>query len=66
MSAFLKIMLQFVLTASDPHSTCELSHRDPGMPGTYYLYCSQTQADGIELVSVGRFVPDAPTVKAGK
>lgn len=59
MSAFLKIVLQFALAATDPHQSCELAHRDPGIAATYYLYCSQTLADGTEVVSVGKFVPDS-------
>lgn len=66
MSTFLNLVLQFVLNASDPHQACELSHRDPGMPGTYYLYCSQTMPDGMEIVQVGKFVPDTRAVKAAK
>jgi hypothetical protein len=54
----LKIFLQFVLTASDPHATCEFVHRDASTPGTYYLYCVQPTTDGTEMISVGRFAPD--------
>ena len=59
MLSFLHIVLQFALTASDPHWACSVTHRDPNIAGTYYLYCSQTTPDGIELVQVGRFVSDA-------
>lgn len=55
----LSIVFQFVTAASDPTWTCELTHRDPGIAGTFYLYCSQMSPDGVELVSVGRFVSDA-------
>jgi hypothetical protein len=55
----ISIILQYLLTASDPSWSCELTHRDPGVAGTYYLYCAQTTPDGIELVQVGRFVSDA-------
>ena len=64
MLTILNIVLQFVIRASDPSWACELSHRDPGMPGTYYLYCAQTTPSGGEVISVGRFVPDAPALKA--
>ena len=64
MLSLLSIVLQFVVTASDPHWACEVAHRDPGTPGTYYLYCSQTTPDGIELVQVGRFVSDKSVSKA--
>jgi hypothetical protein len=64
MLTLLNAVLQFVVRASDPSWTCELSHREPGMPGTYYLYCAQTAPSGVEIVSVGRFVPDAPALKA--
>lgn len=57
---FLKVLLQFALTASDPHWTCELAHRDPGVPATFYLYCAQTLPDGTEILSVGKYLPDAP------
>lgn len=53
------VFLQFVFTASDPHWACELTHRDPGVAGTYYLYCSQMNPDGVELITVGKFVPNA-------
>lgn len=61
--SILRIFLQFVLTASDPHETCELVHRDANVPGTYYLYCVQPTADGTEVISVGHFVPDGSLVK---
>lgn len=63
MSMLLNIILQFVLSASDPHWTCELVHRDPAVAGTFYLYCSQMSPDGIELISVGSFVSDARRAK---
>jgi hypothetical protein len=56
--SILKIFLQFVLTAGDPHTTCELAHRDAYITGTYYLYCAQPTTDGTEVISVGHFVPD--------
>lgn len=59
MLSLLKVLLQFALTASDPRATCELVHRDAGVAGTYYLYCSQTTPGGLDVISVGRFVPDA-------
>jgi hypothetical protein len=59
MFSILRVILQFVLTTSNPRSTCELVHRDASTAGTYYLYCAQTAPDGIELVTVGHFVSDA-------
>ena len=65
MLTILNIVFQFVVRVGDPSWTCELSHRDPGMPGTYYLYCAQTAPSGVEIIAVGRFVPDvAPATKA--
>lgn len=58
LSHWISLVVQFALQASDPSWSCALTHRDPGMPGTYYLYCTQTTPDGIEIVSVGTFVPD--------
>lgn len=60
MLALFHIVLSFVVHASDPGWACKISHRDPGMPGTYYLYCSQTMPNGVEVISAGRFVPDVP------
>ena len=59
LSQWISIVVQFALRASDPNWTCELTHRDPGMPATYYLYCSQTMPDGIEVISIGKLGPDA-------
>jgi hypothetical protein len=64
MFSLLSLVLQFVVTAGNPHWSCEVTHRDPGMAGTYYLYCSQTTPDGIELVQVGSFVSDKSVSKA--
>ena len=55
---WISILLQFTLRSSDPSWTCELTHRDPGIPATYFLYCSQVAPDGVEVVSVGKYVPD--------
>jgi hypothetical protein len=64
---FLKVLFQFALTASNPQWTCELTHRDPGVPATFYLYCSETTQDGLEIISVGKYVPDvAPTSKSSR
>jgi hypothetical protein len=52
------IVFHFIATASDPSWTCELTHRDPDVAGTYYFYCSQLSPDGVELVEVGRFISD--------
>jgi hypothetical protein len=66
MLAILRIILQFVVTASDPSWSCEVAHRDPGVAGTYYLYCAQTTPDGIELVQVGHFISDARARESGR
>lgn len=63
MLALLSTLLQFALTAGNPRWTCEIAHRDPGVRGTMYLYCAQTTSDGVEVVAVGKFVPDAPRAK---
>jgi hypothetical protein len=57
--ALLKVIFHFALHASDPHWTCELTHRDPGLPATFVLYCTQTLPGGVEIISVGKYVPDA-------
>jgi len=57
MLSLFSAILQFVINTGDPHQTCEVTHRDPGIAGTYYLYCSQMSGD-VEVVSVGAFVPD--------
>lgn len=59
MLSMLSAVFQFVLTATDPSWSCSLTHRDPGIAGTYYLYCSQMTDDGVELITVGRFISDA-------
>lgn len=64
MLKLISIVLQYVLTATDPSWSCELTHRDPGVAGTYYFYCARTTPDGIELVQVGRFISDARAGKA--
>ncbi len=60
MITLLSALFHFALYASDPQWACSISHRDPGVAGTYYLYCSQMTADGIEMIDVGHFVPDVP------
>jgi hypothetical protein len=62
----LSIFFQFVTAASDPSWSCELTHHDPDVAGTYYLYCTQTSPDGVELIQVGRFVSDAKVAKTPK
>ena len=57
MLSILRIILQFILAASDPHETCELMHRDSSVAGTCYLCCARTTADGTEVISVGHFIP---------
>jgi hypothetical protein len=64
MITLLSAIFHFALIASDPSWSCALSHRDPGVAGTYYLYCSQVSPSGVELIDVGRFVPDVPRKKA--
>lgn len=59
MLTLIAAFIHFTALAADPHWTCEPVHRDPGVPGTYYLYCSQVSPDGVELVDVGHFVSDA-------
>lgn len=63
MLSWISIVVQFALRAADPSWSCAVTHRDPGVAGTHYLYCTHTTPDGIELVEVGRFVPDAAKVK---
>lgn len=60
--SFLSILFQFILQINDPSWSCSLTHRDPGVAGTYYLYCVQMSPDGVELISVGRFISDAKIV----
>jgi len=62
LSHWISIVVQFALKANDPHWACEVTHRDPGTAGTYYLYCAQSTS-GIEVVSVGTFVPDAKSTQ---
>lgn len=57
MLTLLHVMFQFVLTSSDPSWTCEVTHREPGLSGTFYMYCAKT-IDGAEMATVGRFIPD--------
>ena len=64
MLTLISIILQFVTTAANPSWTCELTHRDSGVAGTYYFYCAQMSHDGIELIQVGRFISDARAAKA--
>lgn len=55
----LKILIQFALTSANPSWTCELTHREPDVAATMYLYCSKTLPDGTEVASIGKYVPDA-------
>ena len=64
MLSLLSIVFQFITTATDPSWSCELTHRDPGIAGTYYFYCAQTAKDGVEVIQVGRFISDAKAAKA--
>jgi hypothetical protein len=63
MVALLTTIIQFALHLNDPQWSCEVTHRDPSIAGTYYLYCSQMTPDGVELVTVGRFISDAKASK---
>lgn len=58
MLILLSALVQFALQASDPRWSCEITHRDPYVAGTYYLYCAQMTPDGIEVITVGRFISD--------
>lgn len=58
MLVLLNIVFQFVLHANDPHWACALTHRD--LHATFLLYCTQTLPGDIEIISVGRYIPDAP------
>ena len=64
MLSLISILFQYVVTASDPNWSCDLTHRDPGVAGTYYFYCSQMTPDGVELIQVGRFISDARAAQA--
>jgi hypothetical protein len=64
MLSLISALLHFTLIAADPSWSCAPTHRDSGVAGTYYLYCSQVSPDGVELIDVGRFVPDVPRKKA--
>lgn len=58
MLTVIAIVVQFLVSLTDPQQMCEVTHRDPDVAGTYYLYCAQMSPDGIELVTVGRFISD--------
>ena len=58
MLSLLSAVFQFAIQATDPSWSCELAHRESYVAGTFYLYCSQMTADGIEVVSVGKFIAD--------
>jgi hypothetical protein len=64
MLTLISAMFQFVVQASDPSWSCSVTHRDPYVAGTYYLYCSQMSHDGVELITVGRFISDEKAAKA--
>lgn len=67
MITFLRVMFQFALNVSNPQWTCELAHRDPGAHATMLLYCTETTPDGIEIISVGKYVPDAaPAIESSR
>jgi hypothetical protein len=64
MLSLLSAAFHFALLAVNPHWTCEGVHRDPGVAGTYYLYCSQVSPDGVELIDVGHFISDAKAARS--
>ncbi len=66
MITLLSAIIQFALQAADPSWSCALTHRDPYVAGTYYLYCSQMSPDGVELITVGRFISDDKAKAAQK
>lgn len=66
MLSLLSALIHFTVLAANPHWTCETVHRDPGVAGTYYLYCSQMAPDGVELIDVGHFISDAKAAKLAK
>jgi hypothetical protein len=66
MLSLLSVVFHFAALAADPHWTCELEHRDPGIAGTYYMYCSQMSPDGVELIDVGHFISDAKAARLAK
>lgn len=59
-------LVHFIVTASDPSWSCKLTHRDPDLAGTYYLYCSKMSPDGVELIQVGRFISDTKAAELAK
>jgi hypothetical protein len=63
MLSMINAVFQFVINASDPSWSCELTHREPYVAGTFYLYCSQMTPDGVEIATVGRFISDAKAAK---
>lgn len=60
MIALLHALLHFALHFGDPSWACDLVHRDPGVAGTYVLYCEQTVEDtvSVSIVEVGKFIHD--------
>lgn len=62
MLSLLTSLFHFTLQASDPTWSCSLTHRDPNVAGTYYLYCARVE-DGVEMITVGRFIADAKAAK---
>ena len=54
----LSIIFQFLTTAADPTWSCEVTHREPDLAGTFYFYCSKMSPDGVEMIQVGRFISD--------
>jgi hypothetical protein len=63
MLTLISAVFQFAMQYADPSWSCELTHREPYVAGTFYLYCSQMTPDRVEIATVGRFISDA---KAGK
>lgn len=62
--SLLSTLIQFAIRTGDPQWSCELAHRDVIASGTYYLYCAKTLPSGVEIISVGHFIPDVLVKKA--
>ena len=63
MLTILSALLQFAVQSADPSWSCSVTHREPYVAGTFYLYCSQMAPDGVEMITVGRFISDDKAAK---
>ncbi len=63
MLTLIAAIFQFAVQSTDPSWSCELTHREPYVAGTFYLYCAQMSPDGVEIATVGRFISDAKAAK---